>query len=414
MSYYQIELTIASEDNEQAKQKVLKEFQKDLNLPGFRKGFVPMHLVAEHIKPEYLTMGIYEHAVNGWLQEVIKENPTLRFIGEPYDLKQDKKWEETVISLKLDIFPEVEVKSDDWKSHQMEPISAKATQEEIDEAILRLKKNYADYVDAEVITYDSISKVSLRFLDVAGTEMDKGMLYVGQQEFDEFPFFKETFIGKKKWEIFSISYKEKELPPTLHSKKSDVKTIDLSVTDVKQIVLPEITEEILIKLFGKDATVKTPEQLISYVEQTISQQKFDQQLVASVEEFLKTVREKYMHIDIPQSLLTQEVHVRLQNLEKRFGGADKMQEYFKQMGEDKSKSFFEDIRSAAKESLEKYFILQRIAQVLELDINWEKPVDLEAEKKLYAKLVKETAHKTKPEVKTEELKEKRSSKKAKK
>ena len=64
-----------------------------------------------------------------------------------------------------------------------------------------------------------------------------------------------------------------------------------------------------------------------------------------------------------------------------------METYFKQMGEEKSKSFIEDMASSAKESLEKFFILQKISEELKLDINWEKPVDLEVEKKLYDKLV---------------------------
>jgi hypothetical protein len=67
-----------------------------------------------------------------------------------------------------------------------------------------------------------------------------------------------------------------------------------------------------------------------------------------------------------------------------------MEEYFKQMGEDKAKTFVDDISAAAKESLEKFFILQKVADELKLDINREKPVDLEIEKKLYDKLVGST------------------------
>jgi FKBP-type peptidyl-prolyl cis-trans isomerase (trigger factor) len=67
--------------------------------------------------------------------------------------------------LKLDIFPEVEIKNKDWTSLTMTEISPKATKEEIDEALLRLKKNYADYKDADIMSRHSISKVSMSFLD---------------------------------------------------------------------------------------------------------------------------------------------------------------------------------------------------------------------------------------------------------
>lgn len=288
----------------------------------------------------------------------------------------------------MDVFPEVEVKDDKWTSLTMKPISPKATKEEIDEALLRLKKNYADYKDADVMTRHSISKVSMSFLDKDGQEVDKGTLYVGEQEFDEFPFFVNTFVGKKKGEVFTVVYKEKDLPPTVQTKKSEAKptTISFTLTDIKNVVLPEINEETLLRLFGKDSEVKNESDLLKYIDDSISAQKFDTELIKQVEDFLKIIRDKYMEVLIPQTLLTQEVRVRLENLEKRFGGKDKMETYFKQMGEEKAKAFVEDISSAAKESLEKFFILQKVADELKLDINREKPVDLEIERKLYEKL----------------------------
>lgn len=111
-AFYDIELILEAKDQDAAKAGVLKDFQKDLQLPGFRKGMVPMHLVEENVKQEYMTMGIFENLVNDGLQAVLKANPTLRFIGEPYDIKQDKKDDTTVVTLKLDIFPEVEIKGE--------------------------------------------------------------------------------------------------------------------------------------------------------------------------------------------------------------------------------------------------------------------------------------------------------------
>ncbi len=387
-AFYDIELTLTADDYAKGKEKALKEFQKDLTLPGFRKGFVPMHLVEEHIQPEYISLSIYEHLINKGLQEVVSENTTIKFVGEPYDMKQDKKWEDTVVSLKLDIFPEVEIKNNDWTSLTMTTISPKATKEEIDEAMLRLKKNYADYKDADTMSRHSISKVSMSFLDKEWQEVDKWILYVGDQEFDEFPFFVETFVGKKKGEEFSIEYK-KDLPPTVQTKKPEAKPtkIVFTLTDVKDVVLPEINEETLTRLFGKDSEVKNESDLLKYIDDSISAQKFDTELIKQVEDFLKVIREKYMEVAIPQTLLNQEVRVRIQNLEKRFGGKEKMEAYFKQMGEEKAKVFVDDISLAAKESLEKFFILQKVADELKLDINREKPVDLEIERKLYEKLI---------------------------
>lgn len=63
-AFYDIELVLTADDYAKGKEKALKEFQKDLTLPGFRKGFVPMHLVEEQVQPEYVSMSIYEHLIN--------------------------------------------------------------------------------------------------------------------------------------------------------------------------------------------------------------------------------------------------------------------------------------------------------------------------------------------------------------
>jgi trigger factor len=195
---YEIEIIVTSAEQDEAKQVMLKQFQKDFEMTGFRKGFAPLDVVEKNTKPEYLTMGIYEHLINKGLQEILKENEKMRFIGEPYDLKQEQKADKTHITLKLDIFPEVEVLNNDREKEQLPEIKSEATPAEIENAIISLKKNYADYKDAEIITLDTISKIEMEFLDKDGKVLEKAHNYVGEQEFTEGEFYKKEFLNKKK------------------------------------------------------------------------------------------------------------------------------------------------------------------------------------------------------------------------
>jgi len=74
-----------------------------------------------------------------------------------------------------------------------------------------------------------------------------------------------------------------------------------------------------------------------------------------------------------------------------------MEEYFKKMGDEKSKAFFEDIGKAAEESLEKFFILQKFTQLLNLEVDRNNSAHMVVEQKIYDKLLKDdgTAKKTK-------------------
>ena len=75
------------------------------------------------------------------------------------------------------------------------------------------------------------------------------------------------------------------------------------------------------------------------------------------------------------------------------------------MGDEKAKAFFEDIQKAAAESLEKFFILQKFTQLLSIEIDWAKAVNLEVEHKIYEKLLTDkSAIKAKPAKKIAEKK----------
>ena len=91
---------------------------------------------------------------------------------------------------------------------------------------------------------------------------------------------------------------------------------------------------------------------------------------------------------IPKTMVDQELKVRMQNLEKRFGSAEKVKEYFQQLGEEKAKEFVEGVQTAAAESLEKFFILNKVTELLGLTIDWNNEQEpLFVEKQLYTKLV---------------------------
>ena len=103
---------------------------------------------------------------------------------------------------------------------------------------------------------------------------------------------------------------------------------------------------------------------------------------------LSNLRNKSIKVTIPQTLITEELKTRIKSLEERLGGKEKMEDYFKKMGDEKTKAFFDDITKAAQESLEKFFILQKYTQLLKLDIDRNNNQHFAIEQKLYDKLLK--------------------------
>lgn len=399
---YEIQFTITPKEFDDAKLIILKEFQKDYEAPGFRKGSAPLDMVEKNIQPEYISMGTYEKLINKGLQEILKDQPELKLIGEPYDLKQEKTtdWKEgapqggesgnTTITFKLDIFPEVEVINNDREKQSVTPIDNTATKEEIDGTLLNIQKQYADYQDTDTIQLDTISKITLEYLDKEGKVVHTGHTYIGEQEFAEDPFFPKTFINKKKDEMIEVDHDEKKLPATLYNKKTDItpEKIKMTIKDVKKIILPELKDDMLKKLFGEDTKLKSQDDLVNYIKDSIEHQKYDQELIKKIEAVLQNLRGKSMKVIIPQTLVNEELKTRMKSLEERLGGKEKLEDYFKKMGDEKAKAFFEDIKKAAEESLEKFFILQKFTQLLNLEVDRNKSEHFAVEQKLYDKLLK--------------------------
>ena len=388
---YQVTFTFTDAEKAGVKNHVLEHFAKDMNIPGFRAGKVPLHMVESKVQPAYIQMAITEHLVNKGIQELLRENKDLKFIGEPYafDTKEDKGT--TTVSFLLDIYPEVEVKGKNWEKVQMNALSVEATEKEVEDSLLNIQKNYADYKDTDTIAVkDTLSKLGLEFFDKEGKSVEKGTTYLGETEFAEDKFWEKTFDGKKKGELVELKYDVKKLPAVLHAKKGEAASLKITIQDVKQIVLPELNDEMIVKLFGKDAEVKTNAELRDYIKKEILKQKQESWLVQTIEDYLNEVKKAGVSVIIPKTMVDQELKVRMQNLEKRFGSAEKVKEYFQQLGEEKAKEFVEGVQTAAAESLEKFFILNKITELLGLTIDWNTEQEpFFVEKQLYTKLVGE-------------------------
>ena len=146
----------------------------------------------------------------------------------------------------------------------------------------------------------------------------------------------------------------------------------------------------ILKLFWPDSKVKTEAELTTYIKESIESQKIEMELMKKIDEYLNKIKSKSIKVIIPQTLIQEEYKTRIKSLEERFGSADKLQQYFTQLWEEKTKAFHSDIQKSAWESLEKFFILQQVLKLFEIDINLEKSQNLEAEKKLYEKLLTES------------------------
>lgn len=203
------------------KEKALQQFQKEMKEPGFREGHVPLDIVEKKVNPAYIEMAMLEEVVHAGTKQLIEEHPEIKFIGNIYDLNRDEKDDTTLITFKLDVYPDIEVKNEDWKKIQPEVIDSKATDQELEETLMNLRKQYANYEQVDTIATDTVFKVQFKLLDKDNAEVDTGSVFLGKEEWEEFSIIPTLFDGRKNNEEFTIEYSEKDLPPMFTSRNKE-------------------------------------------------------------------------------------------------------------------------------------------------------------------------------------------------
>ncbi|USN57280.1 MAG: hypothetical protein H6766_02215 [Candidatus Peribacteria bacterium] len=384
-SAYVIAVSYDADDTTKAREKVLKSYQKDVKVAGFRPGHAPMHLVEQQVNPEYLEIAIKEQIITDQLRKMIEEKKDIQWIGNPHSI--DRKDGE--ITYTLDIYPEVKVLNDDRKKITMKAITPSVTDEQRDEVWTNFTKQYADYQDADTVTASTVDTIQLSYQDKDGNELHTKRDFVGKEDIEKDAKLGELLIGKKKGEVVEVKYTKKDIPTDWEYKKDDATpaTLVATVSDIKQQVIPTFDREKIVSLFGEEAKPQNEQELIDMIAESVKVENYNNALMEQTEAAIDELKKKSLEVAVPQTIVDQETSERLKSMQQRFGGEENFKKYLEQMSQDQQQDMMTSIQTAAKESLEKFMILQRYVQLLELDVDWKKQLD--AEHKIYEKLTGE-------------------------
>lgn len=364
------------------KEKVLKKLWKDIEVPGFRKWNAPIWLIEKKLDPWYVNMWIYEEVVYNSLNKVLDENKEIKFIWQIYDFNQKTNDWSFECSFKLDYYPEVVENNKNWTQIKMDDILIEVSEEEINETINNLMRQYAKYEDAEVVTQDTVAKIKIDFVDDKWDILDSSTMFVGREDIKEHSIIEKNFIWKKIWETFELDYEHNSFPHIMTYKKDEnlPSKISFTVVDIKIVVLPEINDETIQEIFKWE--VKDLAELKEKITETIKGQKFEKKLLDTTDKYIKDISDS-LSITIPKTLIQEEEKARMKAFEKRLGWETAMKNYLEKLSEEDLNKMKEDVRNISENSLSKFFILKYVSQYFDIDkdINWETP--FVAEKKLY-------------------------------
>lgn len=299
-----VKVDITKEDYSGKVEKVLKDYRKNANIPGFRKGHVPMGMV----KKQY-GKAVLVDEVNKLLQDSLNKYLTeekLDVLGNPLPKEQENfDWdsETYTFEFELGLSPQFEVSLDN-----KEPITRYkivAGDEMIENQIKTIQKQYGKLVSKEVAEEgDQVTgtfKNEEEGIDVQATiPIEK---IKGKQN-------KEQFIGAKVGDVINVKTKglfedEHDLMEFLkleHDKAHDLDVeVEFTVSEINRQELADLDQELFDKLFGKGDVTSVTELKEKIKEDAAKQfeQQSDQQLLNDVTEMLI----ENTNFDLPKEFL---------------------------------------------------------------------------------------------------------------
>ena len=279
---------IKKEDYSDRVEKILKDYRKNANIPGFRKGHVPMGMV----KKQY-GEAVMADEVNKLIQESLNNFLTeekLDILGNPLPKNQESfSWDSDDFKFEFEIglAPEFEVNLQGKDA--LTNYKVIATDKMIEDQLTSIQKQYGKLNPIEAVAAGSL---------IAG-KFENEAEEINQETTIELSNVQEKtqklFIGAKVGDTVTVNTKElyennQLLVSQVGIAQADKDLADFEVTftvnEINERILAELNQELFDKLFA-DGSVKSVEDLKDKIKEDAENQfvqQADQQLLNSVTE----------------------------------------------------------------------------------------------------------------------------------
>lgn len=299
-----VKVDIAKEDYSDKVEKILSDYRKSANIPGFRKGHVPMGMVKKQYGKAVLVDEVNKLIQDGLGKYLVEEK--LDVLGNPLPKQQDDlDWDSDAFTFEfeLGLAPkfEVNLKSKTPITHY----NIVADDKMIDNQVEHIQKQYGKIVSQTEV--EETSEITGKF-----TNEEKGIENVATLTLDKVKgkANAKQFIGAKVGDVITLNTKglfndDHDLMAFLKVSHDDAHGLDIEVTfevsEINQRVLADLDQDLFDKLFGEGKVTTVTELKAKIKEDSEKQfaQQGDQKLLNDVTEYLI----ENTKFDLPASFL---------------------------------------------------------------------------------------------------------------
>lgn len=240
-------ITLGSDELHAAEQVALTKMARDLKVPGFRKGKVPVSVAAKHVNPMALQEQVLDNALSKAVAEAFM-NEKLQALERPsVEVKKFVPNQEVEFTAEATVLPPV--KLGDYKKLKAKAQTVKVEAKDVDEIIERMQQNFVDKAEVKRAAQEGDEAIIDFVGKKDGVAFDGGSakdfaLKLGGGQF--IPGFEEGVVGHKAGETFDLDL---EFPKDYHAENLAGAKVVFSVTlhKVNELKLPELNDEFAAK-----------------------------------------------------------------------------------------------------------------------------------------------------------------------
>ncbi len=266
-----VELTISlgAKELADAEQVALLKLARDIKVPGFRKGKVPLAVAAKNVDPAMLQQHTMDNALSKAVATAFVEEKLQALDRPAVEVKKFVPGETMEFTAEVEIIPKVAL--GDYKKLKAATEKVSVTAAEIDVVINRMREGFADKKDVKRAAKDG-DETTIDFIGKKdGVAFDGGTatdyeLKLGSKSF--ITGFEEGIVGHQPGDTFDLDL---EFPKDYHA--ADLKgakvTFTTTLKSIKEASLPEVDD----KFAAKAGPFKSVDELKADIKRELIDQK---------------------------------------------------------------------------------------------------------------------------------------------
>ena len=377
--------------------QAFKRAVKRVNAPGFRKGKLPRAVFNKMYGEEALFQDAVDFVLPAAYTKAIDELEVSPLAMPDIDVKEISKEEGVKFEAVVTVKPNVEL--GEYKNLGLEKDSVEVTDADVEERLDSLLSRQAEWQIKEGESKKG-DIVVIDFKGFIGDEAFEGgeakgyELELGSGSF--IPGFEEQLEGKVASvdTVVNVTFPENYQVADLAGKEAK---FEVTVHDVKEKVLPELTDE-FVKEFSKEAASTVAEykeklkEEIKLEKENLAEKSYSDKVISTAVENAK--------LSVPEKLVEQEVDSMFEQFTgnlSRQGLSFDLYQQFTGKGEAELKA---EMKSDAENKIKTSFVLGEIAEVEKVEVT---DADIDAEVKELATMYNMTEEGIKQRISVEDL-----------